>query len=148
MTQSEWKPMRVMLDLERELEQAFAAMIDEPWGRIARPTWHPAVDIHETDTEYIVVADLPGIQLPDIDVHVETHEVTVCGTRTHEQWTQTSNRVRLERASGRFCRTFRLERAVDPKPIATEYGDGVLIVRLQKLTGRGRRQRTEEHDAH
>ena len=66
----------------RLFEDAFTRMVNEP--RANRP-WSPAVDIYETENELVLKADLPDVDLKDIDVRVENQTLTISGERKFEQ---------------------------------------------------------------
>jgi HSP20 family protein len=133
MTESERTPTRRFLDLEREVEEAFGSLIDEPWGRRTRPEWVPAVDVDETRDAYIVTVDVPGVPADDIELRVRPREVEIRGTRTSSRSIATAARIHTERVSGGFHRTFRLDDPVDPQSAKCEYKDGVYEVRVRKL---------------
>ena len=62
----------------RLFEDAFSRMLTEP--QTNRP-WAPAVDIYETENELVLKADLPDVDLKDIDVRVENQTLTISGER-------------------------------------------------------------------
>ena len=66
----------------RLFEDAFTRMFNEP--QTNRP-WSPAVDIYETENELVLKADLPDVDLKDIDVRVENQTLTIAGERKFEQ---------------------------------------------------------------
>ena len=62
----------------RLFEDAFTRMMTEPSAN--RP-WSPNVDVYETENELVLKADLPEVELKDIDVRVENQTLTVAGER-------------------------------------------------------------------
>ena len=66
----------------RMFEDAFSRLLSEP--RTGRP-WSPAVDIFETENELVLKADLPDVDLKDIEVRVENQTLTIKGERKFEQ---------------------------------------------------------------
>jgi HSP20 family protein len=95
-------------------------------------TWAPAVDIHETEGELVVKADLPGIAEEDIDVRVEKNMLTIRGERTFEKSVNDDNYLRVERAYGSFSRSFSLPNTVNTEAVQAEYRNGVLTVTMPK----------------
>jgi HSP20 family protein len=113
----------------RLFEDAFTRMITEP--QTNRP-WAPSVDIYETENELVVKADLPDVELKDIDVRVENQTLTIAGERKFETRDSGKGYHRLERSYGRFTRSFAVPNAFDTENIAADYRNGVLSVSLPK----------------
>jgi len=121
----------------RFFEDAFTRMLSEP--RAGRP-WSPAVDIFETEDELVLKADVPEVELKDIDVRVENQTLTLSGERKFEKEDATKGYHRIERAYGQFTRTFTLPSTVDTEQVAAEYHNGVLTVKLPKKAAAKPRQ--------
>ena len=94
--------------------------------------WAPAVDIHETDSEYIVKADLPDVKKEEVKVEFENGVLTVEGERKQEKEEKGKKFHKVERAYGRFVRRFSLPTEIDPAKVHAEFKDGVLSIRLPK----------------
>lgn len=128
-----WKPLRLLTDLNRQIEEAFADVIHQPWGREEESaSWQPAIDVYETDDAYHVEADLPGVTPEDLQVRIQGQWITICGTRRSLKRIEQGRTVRIERAHGRFCRSFRLEHAIDPSKIETTYENGIYQILIPK----------------
>ncbi|HUI77993.1 MAG TPA: Hsp20/alpha crystallin family protein [Bryobacteraceae bacterium] len=104
-------------------------LMSEP--RTSRP-WSPPVDILETENELIVKADLPDVQLEDINVHVENQTLSIKGERRFEGETSGKGYHRIERSYGSFVRNFAVPGTVDTDKVSADYKDGVLTVTLPK----------------
>src|SRR6185503_10096904 len=78
----------------RLFEDAFTRMVSEPNAN--RP-WTPSVDIYETENELVVKADLPDVDLKDIDVRVENQTLTLAGQRKFEKQDTGKGYHRIER---------------------------------------------------
>ena len=113
----------------RLFEDAFSRMLTEP--QTNRP-WAPAVDIYETENELVLKADLPDVDLKDIDVRVENQTLTIAGERKFEQQESTKGYHRIERNYGTFVRSFSLPNTFDTEHIAADFKNGVLSVTLPK----------------
>ncbi|HXB73349.1 MAG TPA: Hsp20/alpha crystallin family protein [Candidatus Acidoferrales bacterium] len=113
----------------RVFEDAFTRMLTEP--QTNRP-WAPSVDIYETENELVLKADLPDVELKDIDVRVENQTLTIAGERKFETRDSGKGYHRLERSYGRFTRSFAVPNAFDTENIAADYKNGVLSVSLPK----------------
>ena len=113
----------------RLFEDAFTRMFNEP--QTNRP-WTPAVDIYETENDLVVKADLPDVDLKDIDVRVENQTLTIAGERKFEQQESGKGYHRIERNYGTFVRSFSVPTAFDTENIAADFKNGVLSVTLPK----------------
>jgi HSP20 family protein len=97
----------------------------------ARP-WAPSVDILETDNELVLKADVPGVELKDIDIRIENGTLTVKGERKFEREEKNKGFHRLERSYGSFVRYFTLPDTVDTENVKADYQNGVLTITLPK----------------
>jgi len=97
----------------------------------ARP-WVPPVDIKETENELIFKADIPDIEMKDIDVHMENGTLTLRGERKFEETKDGGGWHRVERSYGTFERVFALPETVDPEAVKADYKNGVLTIVLPK----------------
>jgi HSP20 family protein len=113
----------------RLFEDAFTRMLSEP--QTNRP-WAPAVDIYETENELVLKADLPDVDLKDIDVRVENQTLTIAGERKFEKQESGKGYHRIERNYGTFVRSFTVPNTFDTEHIAADFKNGVLSVTLPK----------------
>lgn len=125
-----WEPFRDLLALQARINRTLdpaASASEEQLG-----TWAPAVDIHETEKEIVLKADLPGINLDDVDIRVENNVLTLRGERRFEKEVKDENYHRVERSYGSFVRTFSLPNSVNSEQIEAGYDNGVLKVVMPK----------------
>ena len=94
--------------------------------------WAPSVDILETENELVLKADVPGVELKDIDIQMENGTLTLKGERKFEKEEKNKGFHRLERSYGSFVRYFTLPDTVDPEHVKADYQNGVLTVTLPK----------------
>src|ERR1043165_1959207 len=88
----------------RQFEDAFNRFFTEP--QTNRP-WSPAVDIFESENELVLKADVPDVDLKDIDVRVENQTLTIAGERKFEKRdSEKGGYHRIERNYGTFVRSF------------------------------------------
>ena len=97
----------------------------------ARP-WVPAVDIQETDHELIVKADVPDMEMKNIDVRMENGTLTLRGERKFEAKKSEGGWHRVERSYGSFERAFAVPDSISPEGVKADYKNGVLTVILPK----------------
>jgi len=94
--------------------------------------WLPAVDVQETDHEYLIKADLPDVKKEDVKVELLDGALTIEGERRQEQETKGTKFHKIERAYGKFLRRFALPTQVDASKVQAEFKNGVLNVHLPK----------------
>lgn len=128
-----------LLDLEREIDEAFTSLIEKPWVR--RPgvslTGWPEVDLYDLDGTYLLLADLPGVAPEDIELKVEERELVFSGTRWSTGFVRHGRKLITERRCGRFCRRFSLDSPVEVDQVQQGHDNGIYWARLPK------RQETE-----
>jgi HSP20 family protein len=113
----------------RQFEDVFTRFFTEPQSN--RP-WSPSVDIYETENDLVLKADLPDVELKDIDVRVENQTLTIAGERRFEKKDSAKGYHRIERNYGNFVRSFAVPNAFDTDHINASYHNGVLNVTLPK----------------
>ena len=96
------------------------------------PTGAPAVDVQETEQEYLIKAELAGMKKEDVKVNVLNGVLTIEGERTQEKEEKGKKFHQVERLYGTFVRQFSLPAEVDAAKVQAEYKDGVLSVHLPK----------------
>ena len=99
--------------------------------------WMPTLDIRETDDEYVVLVDLPGVKSEDVSIELVDQVLTISGTRM--AW-EHGDAVRTERPYGSFHRTLTLPQGVDADGIVADYQAGVLLLHVPKPAGQKRKK--------
>jgi len=92
----------------------------------------PAVDVVETEDEYIVTADLPGVSKNDLEVTVAGSILSIKGEKRGEHESDKKKVFRKETWKGSFSRTIDLPAQIDPAKVSAELKDGVLVVHVAK----------------
>ena len=92
----------------------------------------PAVDIQETDAEFVVKADLPNVKKEDIKIHLQDGVLTIEGERQKEKEEKGKRFHKVEREFGRFVRRFEMPSDITAEKVRAEFKDGVLEVALPK----------------
>jgi HSP20 family protein len=94
--------------------------------------WAPAVDILENENDLVLKADVPEVDMKDIDIQIENGTLTLKGQRKFEEEKKGTGYHRIERSYGSFARSFALPETVDPENVKAEYKNGVLTITLGK----------------
>ena len=102
----------------------------DPWG--GHRAFAPTFDVHETKDAYVFKADVPGVAEKDLDVQMTGNILAIAGERKHEGVQQGERYFAVERAHGRFSRSFALPEGADGERVTADMKDGVLTVRVPK----------------
>lgn len=130
-------PARSVQDPWREMDTLFDRFFGNmtwPEHSLTRP-FVPALDVSENDEEYVVKAELPGIDPKQIDVNLRGNVLTIKGEKREEKEEKGERFSRIERAYGSFSRTLRLPGDVQEDKVEARYKDGVLNLKLPKTEG-------------
>ena len=113
------------VDLLDNVSRWFDDFLVEPtFGRAA----FPAVDVRETDAEYLMEVELPGLSEKDVEVKLDNNLLTLSSRKDEKKEEKNNGYVLRERRSARFSRSFVLPEGVDRERIAAEYRNGVLTI--------------------
>ena len=94
----------------------------------APPPIRPAVDVYETETGYVLLADMPGVTVDGLEVHVEEGQLTLRGRPTPTTERPTHREFTLRE----YQRTFNLADELDTANITARFQDGVLRLEIPK----------------
>ena len=112
-------------------------LFDDTFGRArasmpATGIWFPPVDILESRDSYLIRAELPGMKREDFNLEVHDGSLTLSGERKFEEAANGVEYHRVERASGKFSRSFYLPQTVKTDAIKATYRDGILEIHVPK----------------
>jgi HSP20 family protein len=129
-----WEPFREADEFFRQ----FGNVLPNRWLQPERTAgevsaWTPAADITETDKEYLVKAEVPGVKPGDIKVTLDNGVLAIEGERRFEHEDQSEKSHRVERYYGNFVRRFTLPDDANAAAISAEGKDGVLKVHVPKM---------------
>jgi HSP20 family protein len=126
-----WNPFVELDEIQQRLNRLFLERTTKS-GETNFADFMPAVDIEETDTEFIVKADLPDVKKEELKVHVQDGVLTIEGERKQQKEEKGKRFHKIEREYGRFVRRFALPTDVNSEKVRAEFKDGVLSVALPK----------------
>ena len=121
--------------------------------------WKPRSDIHETETSYVIDAELPGVPKDAINIQIKDDILTISGKKeTKKEWEEGEKKEEekkeekkegekkeekketkkpvchyMERSYGSFQRSYALPEHVDPASITAACNDGVLTITIPKV---------------
>ena len=99
----------------------------------ASAAWTPAVDVIDSEKEYKLLLDLPGVDDSSVEAKIEEGVLRVSGERKGAETSESTSYLRRERAAGAFERSFKLPEAVDADGVAARFERGVLEIRIPKV---------------
>ena len=94
--------------------------------------WSPVVDIEETEQNYLIRVELPGLDKDKVKVVVENGVLTLSGERDLERKVKGKTFHRVERSHGTFSRSFTLPEDVDSESVVANFKDGLLEIHVAK----------------
>jgi HSP20 family protein len=94
--------------------------------------WVPVVDVMETEEDFQIRAELPGVDKKDVKLSVENGVLMISGHREQEKEEKGKRYHKIERSYGSFARSFTMPDIVDEQKVTAEFKNGVLTVRLPK----------------
>src|SRR3954464_1145799 len=130
-----WEPLREFTTLQNEMNRLFNTAFDAPTtanngGTLRR--WMPAMDLVETDSHFVLTADLPGLTENDVNIEVDDRVLTISGDRKAKHESSKDGYHRVERAFGTFSRSLTLPKGVNAEAVEAAFEHGVLEIRIPK----------------
>ncbi len=122
-----WNPVGALLNQGSLLDDFFNT--DFP---VHSRGFDPVIDVKETEKNFLINAELPGLSKDDFKLTVENNSLTLEGEKKVEKEEKSDNPYRTERSYGAFKRVFRLTDSVDSKKIAADYTNGILSITVPK----------------
>ncbi|MGO8751178.1 MAG: Hsp20/alpha crystallin family protein [Thermoguttaceae bacterium] len=119
-------------DFEREVENVMEQFFANGNGARGLQAFAPRATVAETDNQYEVEVDLPGIKLEDLQVEMRCNELWVAGERKQQKEEKGKNYHRIEQEYGRFERVIPLAAPVSEDKIKAHYQNGVLKITVPK----------------
>ncbi|KAJ0977400.1 hypothetical protein J5N97_012874 [Dioscorea zingiberensis] len=102
--------------------------------------WTPRVDVVESASNYLVMVELPGVNIPDIRVEVDDRNLTVSGERFNQQRGTTHGSENLNQTfhrreiiQGPYRVVWPLPKDVNKDSVSAEFVNGFLQITLPKL---------------
>jgi HSP20 family protein len=127
-------PIREMLSWNRAMERMLGNLYDDGELGFGEPlNLRMPLDVVESDDEFIVKADVAGINPEDIEITYTDNNLTIKGEVLDEREQEEEGRYHLrERRYGTFSRTISMPGSVDVNNIQAETENGVLKIHLPK----------------
>jgi len=125
-------------DLNRGFDRLFDDAFDRLFGLTAPPAdtgaaRSPALDVAESERQYTVKLDMPGVSRNDVKVSIDGRRVNVEAQVRKEDERKDGDRVVYrERTVSSYSRSFTLPAEIDQAESGAKFEDGVLTLTLAK----------------
>jgi HSP20 family protein len=133
--QQRWDPFR---DLQREVGRLFESLEPLHNWRVSRQ--FPAINLYDAGDRYVLSAQLPGMNLEDLDLSITGETLTMRGERKRPEGVPDESYRRQERQFGRWSRTVSLPDRVDSAQVTATFAQGLLTITLPKAESAKPRQ--------
>jgi HSP20 family protein len=101
----------------------------------------PQLDVHESEQEFCITADLPGVAESDIDLRLEGDMLIIRAEKRQREEREKGGYRLVERSSGTFQRVLNLPFEADPASVKADYENGVLTIHVPKQAQQERSRR-------
>jgi len=133
MTLVKWTPKRNMLnifdDVEQMMHQAFSHSLENGSSRLS---YNPLMNVSETESDYLVMMDLPGVEKKDVEVNLSDGFLSVSGERKTSEKSDENSRIWHETTLGAFSRSFELTSDIVEEKVKAKFNNGVLNITIPK----------------
>ncbi len=92
----------------------------------------PKVDVYGTDNEYVIEAELPGIEEKDLSIDLKDDVLVLSAEMKHEEKTEEKGYYRVERSYGSFKRILNVPEDADKENITAKLNKGILRVTMPR----------------
>lgn len=125
------------------IPKRFSDVMDEFFNNALknrRDNFVPSIDISETEDQFLISAELPGMDKEDIAINLENNRLVISGERSLEKEEQGKKFHRVETQYGSFERSFQLPDNIDEDSISASYENGLLKISIQKSEEKVKKQ--------
>ena len=128
-----WSPFRELSGLRRDMDDLWDRFFGEErhpakrWGELV-----PSIDLKEAENEFIVTAEVPGMDAKDLQISLENDILTIKGEKKAEKEEKGEKFLHVERSYGSFQRAISIPSKVTEDKISADYKGGILRVTLPK----------------
>lgn len=118
---------------QAQIHQLFERFADQGAANShAASQWVPRVDVREESDRFLILADLPGVELDQIEIQMDKGVLSIKGQRSSGLEPEKGRYSRIERYQGNFQRDFALPDSADAEAIVASGRNGVLEIAIPK----------------
>jgi len=125
------------------MSKRFSDIMDEFFNdavNARRDSFVPSIDVSESENQFMITAELPGMKKEDINISLENGRLSISGERSFENEEKGKTYHRVETQYGSFNRSFQLPDNVSEESITATYEDGLLNITIDKSEDKVKKQ--------
>ena len=92
----------------------------------------PKINMRESENEYFIEVELPGVHKENVDIQIDTNVLTVSGERSIKEDVKEEEYRKVESSYGKFSRAFTLPKRIDTSKIEARFELGILEISVPK----------------
>jgi HSP20 family protein len=121
-----------MLSLFDEMNRIFEEAVPAAQSARGAGSYRPSIDVHETEREYLVKAEFPGLDASEISIKLRDNTLTLSGEKKTAAEHAEGDVRHSERTFGAFSRSIPFSLEIDEDNTAAEMKNGLLSIRVPK----------------
>jgi len=124
-------PFELMRRFSEDMDRLFEG-IGPRWGAMPeeRGLWSPPIEVSEQDGQFVVCAELPGLQKEDVKVELMPNGLMISGERKRDREERREGFYRSERSYGAFSRTIPIPEEANLEQAKAQFENGILKISL------------------
>ena len=99
----------------------------------ANKTWCPAIELNETERNLILKAEIPGVEIKDLNISAEPESISISGIHNKHKSTTEQEVIPSELHYGQLECSIPLPQAIQVDQVRAELIDGVLTITMPKV---------------
>ncbi|MEJ2054804.1 MAG: Hsp20/alpha crystallin family protein [Calditrichaceae bacterium] len=128
-----WNPEKSIFSLRSDMDRLFDNFFSEGPDQLqSYSALNPVIDVEETDQDFLISAEIPGMKKDDIKITFENNYLNISGEKKAKKEVKQENYHHAERSYGKFSRTIAIPSGVMLDKIEAEYEQGVLNIKIPK----------------
>lgn len=125
-----WDPFEELRSMQHEMDRLFDRVLGEDVPSVRRTLWMPSVESYSKEGQLVFRAELPGLDVKDLDVSIIDRELVIKGERKAEKGTKEENYIYREIDYGSFERRFVLPEGVKTDELKAKFTNGILEITM------------------
>ena len=125
-----WDPFEELRSMQHEMEGLFDRFLGGEMPRERRALWMPSVESYMKEGQLVFRAELPGVDVKDLDVSIADRELVIKGERKAEKGAKDESYIYREIDYGSFERRFVLPEGIKTDELKAKFTGGILEITM------------------
>ena len=108
----------------------FMDRVFRDWPRMVGEEWVPAFGFYEKEGNYVLNAEIPGVNKDDISITIDNNVLTISGKKESKREEEGASYYLQEAAFGAFSRSLRIPGEIEESKVQAVYKDGILTLTM------------------